>query len=68
MVRSTVPDLESSLCARQRNHLREVFMAASEVELSYPVIFLLIPINITLLYYNVLQCYINLTIIMCSII
>ena len=52
MVRSTVPDLESSLCARQRNHLREVFMAASEVELSYPVIFLLIPINITMLYYN----------------
>ena len=47
-----MPDLESSLCARQRNHLREVFMAASEVELSYPVIFLLIPINITLLYYN----------------
>jgi len=29
--RSLVPDLESSLCARQRNHLREVFMAASEV-------------------------------------
>ena len=29
--RSMVPDLESSLCARQRNHLREVFMAASEV-------------------------------------
>jgi len=29
--RSVVPDLESSLCVRQRNHLREVFMAASEV-------------------------------------
>jgi len=29
--RSKVPDLESSLCVRQRNHLREVFMAATEV-------------------------------------
>ena len=29
-----MPDLESSLCVRQRNHLREVFVAASEVRLS----------------------------------
>jgi len=29
--RSSVPDMESSLCARQRNHFREVFLAAGEV-------------------------------------
>ena len=33
--RSMVPDLESSLCALQRNHLREVFMAASEVHIQH---------------------------------